>query len=564
MSQHLNSIQAYPSSSLRHFLPAYLLLSRIKMAQPLTCESNFGFSISANHSEPAPALCTKPFAVDVATPALGLTYQRPSTAALPIAITNRAARGCDEDDAESVLIHVCVQIADAADDTYTPMPRAEYTLQIGVFSDPSKASVASLGAEVSHVDAWHALAPGARALVKVSPLERSINTGRFLRVRIDVRSFATPAAGAFFTEPRVILSRAGSETAILKILGDAHACEARAIGQTWVGALARPACMPEESLKGLAKALRLAATRAAARKPGKRGGGRRAASESDGEDDAPADSASSPLAEGDGDEGSLTDGSCERGVAAPATRCFAGRKRSAAEAARNFAPTAVRLRRAAAVAVVTALVAADAAPSPRETPSPPPLSASSPRSGRGTLLPIGDDDMPAAVPHALTTVKNAAIAASSTRLDYEASLSMSCMLEADDEAAAAAGSVAAQRGPAPLLHRSHVVPAAAPPAVHAGFPPAALALFRSLSQNLEVMCPAFSAGRAASSVAPLLRVSHAGQLPAGGSPLLGGARPWTHGTMLHGTPTQSATACESGYAPASTLRSGCTSPIFCL
>ena len=520
-------------------------------------ESNFEFSNSAKPEHFA--------TLDVTTPELGLTYQRPSTAALPISISNRCRNGgcsVDEGDAESALIHVCVQIADAADGIYTPMPRAEYTLQIGVFSDPSKASVASLGAEVSHVDAWHALAPGTRALVKVSPLERSINTGRFLRVRIDVKSFARPAIGAFFTEPRVILSRAGSETAILKILGDAQASAARAIGQAWVGALARPPLVPADSLKSLAKALRAAATRATARKPGKRGGsGRPAASDSDAEDDTPADSASPHLVEGDGDEGSSTEGS-------PAPHVFAGRKRSAAEAATNFAPAVFRPRRAAAVAAVAALVSVDAEHSPRETPPPPP-SAASPGSSQGTLLPIDDDEMPAAAPRGPSVAQAAVAAASPTRLDYEASLSLSCILEADE--AAAAGPVAGQtgtpRGGAAPLHFSRST-ALALPAAHAPLPPAALALFRSLSQNLEVMCPAFSAGRATSSIAPSLGFSNAGLLPAGGSPRLGGGRPWTQGTLQHSSPDQcaasAAPACASRCAPAFVPLSGCASPIFSL
>jgi hypothetical protein len=375
-----------------------------------------------------------------------------------------------------VLFRVNVGIAELPDGAYSPMARADYTLLIG--------TSAALGPEVSHEDAWHTIAPGGTALIKVSPLERPANTGRHLRVRVDVRSFESPAVGVFLAEPRVIMSRAGSAAAILKVLGDRPAVDARAVGQRWEGALARPKDAFAPSLASLAKALYAAATRATVRKAGKRGGCSRRAADASSDSDGDFGPSARGVAEADDDAASSDDtGSTPP---APPRRDLAGSKRSAAAAQ---------------------LVTDDAAPRARLTSgtqreAPPKAAPADSEEGApsacGSLLPLveADDGMaPAAPPPGAAA---AAAPPSPPQLDYETSLALSCLLEDDEHLAAAAtaavAAVAAAAGGVPQSSSQVAPPAPAAPRA-AAFPPVPVALVRSLSQNLELFCPSFSAGR---------------------------------------------------------------------
>lgn len=280
------------------------------------------------------------FSVGIHAPSLGLAYQRPSTATLNTTLVHRGGAG-----AMTVLFRVDVEVADAFDERFSPMARAEYTFLVGTSEE-------ELGPEVSHVGAWHVLPPDTTTFVKVSPLEYPANTGRYMRLRVGVRSLGSPDAGDFFTEPRVIMSRATSMNAILKSLNGPLAVEARAVGQRWEGALVRPERVPQLSVAGLAKKLFVLTTRAKTRKGGKGkkrgesgGAGRRAAVAS-------SDSDGGRVAEADGDVDSDDDASAPAAVPPPAhpQRGLAGStgKRSAASArlapSSGAAPQQSRLR----------------------------------------------------------------------------------------------------------------------------------------------------------------------------------------------------------------------------
>lgn len=481
--------------------------------------------------------------VSVSAPELAIAYQRPSTACLPIKLVNKypcvscsttspvsvcleseavnslvqnapqaialRSSSCSNSGEGDVLFQVRVGICNTPDGDYVSMARAEYTLQIGTFS--AEPPSASLGPEVSHELAWHALAPGLTSLVKISPLERPANTGRYMRVSIAVRSFSGAEEGGFLTEPRVIMSRAGAVGAILKVLGDRPASEARAIGQQWLGNLRRhaPPGAASASLPALAKALSAAATRVATRKSSKRS--RRTtplpslpstdSGDSGSEDEGVASGSSAEREEDEGEE------------SYPGLRPYcrlAGSKRSAAEATARV-EIEPRPRRAAPAARASAAPAS----APGRASAPPALASVATHTILAStsvvpaLLPIEDGAAP-------RDRRDRAVPASPAGLDLETSLSLSVLLE-DDEARDSAAAAAAQ-----------------PPAAAVGkvsFPPCPpIHLLRSLSQNLELFHPGFAVGRSAVAVtspasgpiAPLL---------AAYSPFLGARRSSTTGDM---------------------------------
>lgn len=75
------------------------------------------------------------------------------------------------------------------------LARTEYSQQVciqqGVAEDDEPP--AFLGPETSHEQAWYILPHSATAYVKVAPLERPVNTGRFMRVRVTVRTLSHDA-----------------------------------------------------------------------------------------------------------------------------------------------------------------------------------------------------------------------------------------------------------------------------------------------------------------------------------------------------------------------------------
>ena len=78
---------------------------------------------------------------------------------------------------------------------FTPLGRTEFTQQLliceGVGNDEELPM--ALGPEASHEHAWHILPHGSTAYVKVAPLERPVNTGRFMRVRVTLRTLGGDA-----------------------------------------------------------------------------------------------------------------------------------------------------------------------------------------------------------------------------------------------------------------------------------------------------------------------------------------------------------------------------------
>ena len=388
--------------------------------------------------------------VEITADAVGIFYQRPSTALLPILIVNKNQPCADM--VGEVLFNIHVTICDTLDGVFAPMMRSDYTLQVGSCQcEPLDSAETS---EVSHDSSWHTLPMGTTSLIRVSPLERSVNTGRFMRVKISVQSFAHGFVGEFISEPRVIMSRAGNSNAILKVLLDRPASMARTIGQRYTGALNCPTTTPR-TLPGLAKALHAAATRASVRKPSKRG---RKSSQGTTDD-------ADEMMQWDDDS---SDGCAVKTLNAspvpPVLRGtlktrLAGRKRSAAEAASVYEEPRLTSDRLG-VLQTAVLISAPGA-------EPPTCSTAISTQAAAVEAVTGDSDNTAAL--------------------YVSSHGLLPIHDFDDEVAA--GSL-----PTSPVYMSSVASAVR------SVPPPMNMLLRSLSENLELMCSSYSFTHSGSAV----------------------------------------------------------------
>jgi hypothetical protein len=249
--------------------------------------------------------------ISVSSNATGVGWQRPSTCSLPLQIDNRAPLPIQEDiamidadlrdlrnEARGVVFSIWVGVGEKAEGPFSPMERTDYTSSIALFLS-GNASTQSYGPETTQ-GAWYALPSGYSALVKVSPLERPANTGRYFRVTVAFRTF-TGDFGSFTTEPRYIMSRCGVQTSILKALVDDAATDARKVGQRWVG-LTPTVGSSTPTLQTLAALLWRASCTASVRKIGGKplaGKRSRAASRKGAQRDASADSDSDDSDEAD-------------------------------------------------------------------------------------------------------------------------------------------------------------------------------------------------------------------------------------------------------------------------
>ena len=98
---------------------------------------------------------------------------------------------CDSPDGE-LCLHTHNVIRTSSDSNpcvgyFEHLGRAEFTQQVCIQRN-NDGPPSSLGPETSHENAWYTLPVGTAAFVKVAPLERPVNTGRFMRIRVTLRT----------------------------------------------------------------------------------------------------------------------------------------------------------------------------------------------------------------------------------------------------------------------------------------------------------------------------------------------------------------------------------------